>query len=268
MKAFRYILYGLVIAGAGGLLLWQGLVEKNLESGDLIRGGLIIAAAVIGMLKPQRQRRVSNKKVVYQKAYGEFIQNAFADESKLEKRFYDAVDDYNFSRYAAGLDKLNKLRGECRNTAELYAVTVFMALCCDGMQANEDAVRHYQAALAIRDNSTLHSNVGICCMRMGDYAQAESALHKALQSDPNNATAWNNLSVLCFRQGDYTASLEHAKHAIAIDPKLAAAHSGAALCCALLGDREQYEYYYRQAVANGYDGRKIKNAVKAFDPTL
>lgn len=268
MKALKYILYGLVIAAAIGLLAWQGLVEKNLDSSSLIRCILIIAAAVLGMLRPDRRRRVSNKKVTYQKAYGEFIQNAFADDPKLEKKLYDAIDDYNFSRYAAGIDKLEKLRKECQRTADLYAVTVFTALCCDGMDAYEEAIRHYDAAAAIRDNTTLHSNKGICLLQLGRYEESEDAFRNALRVDNSNHNAWNNLASLYFRQGGYEEALEFAREAIRLNPKMPQALSTAAICCALLGDREAYEVYYRQAVANGYDGAKIKNFLKAMDPEL
>lgn len=268
MKALRYILYGLVIAGAIGLLVWQGLVEKSLDSGNLAKGILIIAAAVLGMLRPARRKKVSNKKVVYQKAYGEFIHNAFSEDPKLEKKFYEAVDDYNFERYAAGIAKLEKLRKECQSTADLYAVTVFTALCCDGMQAFEDAITHYTAAAAIRENSTLHSNAGLCLMRLGRYEESEEAFRRAIQVDSNNEYAWNNLASLYFRQGGYEEALEFSREAIRLNSKMPQALSCAAICCALLGDQEEYESYYRQAVANGYDGRKIKEVVKALDPAL
>lgn len=38
MKALKYILYGLVIAAAAGLLAYQGLVTKELDSGNLTKG--------------------------------------------------------------------------------------------------------------------------------------------------------------------------------------------------------------------------------------
>lgn len=268
MKALRYILYGLVIAAAAGLLIYQGLIQKNLETGNLTKGILIIAAALIGMLRPRRRKKVSNKKALYQKAYSEFIQNAFYDDPKLEKKFYDAVDDYNFDRYAAGVDKLNKLRKECQRTADIYAVTVFTALCCEGMQLHEEAAAHYEAAIHIRDNSTLHSNRAMCLFRAGRYEEADAALHRAIQSDPKNASAWNNLATLYFKQEDYAQALEYCQKSIEINPQLPQALSCAALCCALLGQQEQYESYYRQAVAVGYNGEKIKNAVKALDPSL
>lgn len=267
-KALPYILYGLVIVGAAGLLIYQGLVTHELESDNLVKGLLIIFAALVGMLRPNRRKKVSNKKVLYQKAYPEYVAGAFAEEPKLEKQFYNAVDDYNFSRYAAGIAKLNKLRKECQSTADIYAVTVFTALCYDGMQSYEDAVKHYSDAARIRSNSTLLSNAGMCCMRMGKFDEAEEFYHKSIAADEKNPFPWNNLSALYFKQGAYEQALEYAESALGLDPKMPQALSCAAICCALLGDHAEYEGYYRQAVANGYDGRKIKAAVQAMDPEL
>lgn len=267
MKALKYILYGLVIAAAAGLLAYQAFVEKNLDSSNMTRCLLIIAGALIGMLKPRR-KVVSNKKVLYQKAYGEFIQDAFHDDPKLEKKFYAAVDDYNRGRFAAGVDKLTKLRRECQRTNDLFAVIAFLGLCCDGMQANADAVKHYTDAAGIRNNSTLHSNCGMCYQRMGMPEEAEEAYHRAIAADEKNAFAWNNLSVLYFREGEYEQALEFAETAIEADATMVQALSCAAVCCGLLDDREGYEKYYRQAVAHGYDGRKIKEVLARMNPDI
>lgn len=264
-KALPYILYSLVIAAAAGLLVYQGLITKDLELANLGKGILIILAALAGMLRPKRRKKVSNKKVVYQNAYPEYVTGAFAEEPKLEKQLYNAIDDYNFGRYAAGIKKLNALRKECQSTADIYAVTVFTALCCDGMQAYEYAVKHYSDAFRIRANSTLLSNAGMCAMRMGRFDEAEEYYNQAIRCDEKNPFPFNNLAALYFKRGEYHDALEFAESALAIDPKMTQALSCAAICSALLGETEDYERYYRQAVANGYDGSKIKNAIKALD---
>lgn len=264
-RALPYILYGLVIAGAAGLLVYQGLITHALESSDLTKGILIILGALIAMLRPKRRKRVSNKKVVYQKAYPEYVTGAFAEEPKLEKQLYNAIDDYNFSRYAAGIKKLNALRKECQSTADIYAVTVFTALCYDGMQAYGDAIRHYSDAARIRGNSTLLSNAGMCAMRMGNFEEAEGFYRQAIECDNKNPFPWNNLAAMYFKAGEYHDALEFVESALALDPQMPQALSCAAICSALLGETEDYERYYRQAVANGYDGNKIKNAIKALD---
>ncbi len=257
MKALKYILYGLVILGAAGLLAYQGLVAKNLETSNLIKGLLIMAAAVLGMVKPTR-RTVSNKKVAYQKAYAEHIQGAFADDAKMEKAFYNAIHLYNCNKPAAALAKLEKLRKECRRTADIRAVTVFMALCSDDMCLYEQSIQYYEAAVAIKPNSSMYSNMGLCYQRLGNTAQAVEQYHKAISLDPKNDFAYNNLSATYFRQAEYEKALEYAQKAIEINNNMPQALSAAAICCGLLGDEEGHQKYYRLAVANGYDGRRIK----------
>lgn len=264
-KALPYILYSLVIAVAAGLLIYQGVIAKELTGSNLTKGLLIIAAALLGMFRPRHRNKVSNKKVVYQKAFPEYVTGAFSEEPKLEKKLYNAIDDFNFDRYAAGIKKLEDLRKECQSTADVYAVTVFTALCYDGMAAYEDAVKHYTDAFRIRRNSTLLSNAGMCCMRMGKLEDAQNFYQQAIDCDDKNAFPWNNLAAMYFKEGEYEGALEYAEGALQRDPKMPQALSCAAICCALLGETEDYERYYRQAVANGYDGNKIKAAIKALD---
>ncbi len=267
MKILRIILIVLVAAAVIGLLCWQAFITKDLDSSNLIRGILILAGLVLALVRPKR-RKVSNKKALYQKAYGEYVQNAFCDDPKLEKKLFDAIDDYNQNKPAAAVAKLSKLRKECQRTADIYAVTVFTALCCDDMKAYEEAVRHYQAALQIRPSSSLTSNMGLCFQRLGDKEKAMTAYERAVQLDSNNANAYNNISVLYFREGDYKSALEYAEAALDANPQMPQALSAAAICCALLGYQEEYENYYRRAVTTGYDGKKIKEAIRALDPEI
>ena len=268
MKSLRYILFGLVIAAAAGLMAYEIFIQKNLDSDSVVRCILIIVGAVLGMLKPAKKAPAVNKKTLYQKAYSDFIQNPFAEDPKLEKKFYDAVHDYNRNKPSAAIAKLEKLRKECQRSGDLYSVTVFTALSLDDMGQYQKAIKQYDAALHIRPCSTLYSNMGLCYTRLGDYGASETACLNAIKVDENNAFAWNNLCTLYFRQGDYAQALDYAEQAIEIDSKMPQALSAAAICCALLGEQEDYERYYRQAVSVGYDGQKIKNAIRSLDPTL
>lgn len=268
MKALRYILLGLVIAAAAGLMAYEIFIEKKLGSDTLIRGILIIVGAILAMLKPAKKAPAVNKKALYQKAYSDFVQNPFAEDPKLEKKFYDAVHDYNRNKSSAAIVKLEKLRKECQRSGDLYSVTVFTALALDDMGRYQKAIQQYEAALHIRPCSTLYSNMGLCYQRTGNYEASEAAYLNAIKANEKNAFAWNNLSALYFRRGEYTQALDYAEQAIEIDAKMPQALSTAAICCALLGEQEDYEHYYRRAVSVGYDGQKIKNAIRSLDPTL
>lgn len=268
MKALRYILFSLLILAAIGLLCFYIFVEKDLSPTNIFKCALIILGAIASMFKTRSPRNPSNPKVTYQKAYGDFIRSAFSDEPKLKKKLYAAIGDYNQNKPAAALAKLQKLRKECQRTDDLYAVTFFMALCCDDMQLFEEAVVHYSAASKMRPHTTLFSNMGLCLQKLGRSEEAETAYQNALQLDPKNDYALNNLSSLYFRQGDYEGALDYAEEALAINAKLPQALSTAAICCGIQGYEKEYIEYYRRAVAAGYDGSKIKNAIKSLDPFL
>ena len=268
MKALRFILPGLVILAAIALIVYQGYVEKNLETGNLIRCVIIILGAVGTMFKKPRKAPVTSKKTLYRKAYPEFIQEPFAEEPRLEKKFFDAVHDYNRGNPAAGVVKLEQLRSRCQRSCDLRAVTVFTALCLDDMQRYEEAMKHYESARRIRDCSTLASNMGLCAYRLGNFRQAQDCYEEALQLDNNNAYAYNNLSTLYFAVGDYESALEAAKDAVSCNEKMPQALSMAAICSKLIGDDEEYHVYYRRAVASGYDGDKIKNVIRKLDAEI
>ena len=268
MKALRYIIYGLLSAAVIGLTAYQAFVSKDLDSSDLTKAGLILAGIVFSMVRPQKARRAGGSKALYQKTYAEFIRSAFSGEPKLEKKFYSAVADYAQERPAKGVEKLMKLRRECQKTDDIYAVTVFTALCLDDMGLYREAANEYRNALALRPTSTLASNLGLCCQRLGEAEAAVTAYDQAIRLDPQNAFAYNNAAALYFREGDYETALEYAEQALDINPNMKQALGTAAICYALLGYETEYKDHYRRAVAAGYDGQKIKDIIKNLDPEL
>ena len=117
------------------------------------------------------------------------------------------------------------------------------------MAAYEDAVKHYGDAFRIRRNSTLLSNAGMCCMRMGKFEEAEGYYRQAIECDNKNAFPWNNLAAMYFKEGEYEGALEYAEGALERDPKMPQALSCAAICCAALFYSLAYGYtalYCRQ----------------------
>ena len=267
MRVLRYVLCILLIVACLGLVGYQYYAQGHLETQQITKAVLIIAGAVLSMLR-KPQPKVANKKATYAKAYSEYIQNAFQDSPKLERQFYDAIHLYNLDKPDKALKKLESLRKECQRTNDLRAVTVFTALCLDDMQVYDKAITQYQAALSMRNSSSLRSNMGLCFQRLGDFQEAEQCYEQAMQLDPKNAYAINNLSALYFRLGNYDEALDIAVEAIEVSPKMRQALTTAAICCGILGYDEEYQQYYRQAVANGADGNRIKQVIKNMDPCL
>ncbi len=268
MKIFRIILVAILILAVLAMAGYAYFLDPNPEPRDLVKIGLVLVGLVLSLIKIGTPRTVSNKKTLFEKSYPEFIQNVFSEDKKLERKFFDAVYDYNRGKPALALNKLGKLRRQCQRTADLYAVTVFTALSLDDMRLYTNAAAMYQNALQMRPNTTLASNMGLCFERSGNPEKAMEAYSKAIDLNPNNEFALNNMGSLFFKEGDYESALDYAEAAIDANPRMPQALSLASMCCALLKDTAGYENYYRKAVSAGYDGRKIKQMLHSMDPTL
>ena len=270
MKKLPYILYGLLLVAVAGLLVYDYLPDHRIESSDLTRAGLLTAGIVLGMLKAGKRqgRSVASKKTVYTNSYPRFIQNVFPDDKKSETLFFRAVDDYNRNRPSQGIEKLSKLRAECRNSAERFAVTVFTALCLDDMGLYEKAAESYREAIQIKPDTTLYSNLGLALERMGKPEESVEAYLQAIRLDPGNVYPVNNLAQSCIRMGDYAQGLEYARQAISLNPKMPQALNAMTICSYMMGNMTDYETYYRQAVSNGSDGQKLKAFIQSLDSTI
>lgn len=267
MKALRYIISAIAAAAVLGLLYYQGFVTHTLTSGNLFRAVLILAGLLVALLRPKR-KHLSALKPLYKKNYAEFIQGAFSEDPKLENKLMEAIRDYNEQKPGKGVAKLLKLRKECTRSADIYAVTVFLALCYDDAGDYKAAEDAYKQALAYRPNATLWSNLGLCRQRLGQFKEAQDAYENAIQLNPKNAYAYNNLSALFFRDGDYESALEYAQQALEHNARMPQALNTAAVCCGILGDEEGYAKYYRAAVANGGDGKRIKAVIQELNPDI
>jgi tetratricopeptide (TPR) repeat protein len=269
-KKLIYINYTLLILALTGFLVYDIFVAKNFEVRSLVKYLVLLVSfiASIAKLSGRSRREVLRKKQVYQKSYGEFIRNAFSNDPKLETQLYSAIHDYNQEKPAEAIKKLEKLRKECHNSDDLYAVTCFTALCYDDIHAFEPASKYYRDALNIRPNTTLASNLGLCRDRLGDQQGAIEAYEYASQLDPKNEYPYNNLAQLYVREGAYEDAIEYAQKAIALNGKMYQAYSALAISHAMLDNTEEYEKAFRQAVANGANGKKIKTFIASMDASL
>lgn len=270
MKKLPLILYIILALVVIGILVWDLAVDNLIERNTQAKAIVVLVGLVISIVNLARRstRKVSNKKALYSKAYAEYIENVFPEDRKLQKLFFDAVDDYNHGKPAAGVAKLEKLRPSCVRRSDIYAVTVFLALCLDDMKVYDKAAQQYRAALSIKPNSGLSSNLGLVLDRAGKEAEAAAAYEQALRLDSGNASAWNNLAQQHMRNGRYEDALDAAENAARLNPKLAPAHNVLAICSYMLGDMEAYEQHYRRAVSNGSNGERIKAYIASLDARL
>lgn len=256
MKALKYILVGLVAAAVIGLLCYQGFVTKDLTTGNLTKGALILAGLVLVLFRGPRKQRVT--KAGYKAAYGHLIGNAFSEDPKLERKLYQALDDFNNRRYPACLQKLEQLRLESPRAADRFVVLTFTGLCYDRMKRYEEAIAQYTAALQIREHSTVASNMGSCYLNLGRTDQALECFLRAVRADSKNPNAYNNIAQLYIQLGEYEDAIPYAEEALALNAKMPQALNAMAICYAMLDYDEESEAYFRRAVANGSDGKTLR----------
>lgn len=270
MKKLLYIIYTLLILALTGFLIYDIFVAKNFEIKSLIKYLVLIVGFIASIVKlsSRSRREVLRKKQTYKKAYADFIRTAFSGDPKLENQLYSTIHDYNQNKPDEAIKKLEMLRKECHNSDDLYAVSIFTALCLDDLHNFEPAAEQYKAALNLRPHSTLASNLGLCLDRLGDQQGAIDAYRYASQLDPKNEYPLNNLAQLYVREGEYETAIEYAQKAIALNSKMFQAYSAMAISHAMLGNTAEYEKCYRQAVANGSDGKKIKAFIASLDASL
>lgn len=256
MKAIRYILIGLTAAAVVGLLYYQGFVTGELTDSNLTKALLILAGLVLSLFRKPRRGRAT--KSDYQAAYGHLIGNAFSEDPKLEKRLYQALEDFNNHRYPAALKKLEQLRIESPRSADRFTVITFIALCYDRMGRYEDAIHQYTSALQIREHSTVASNMGSCYLNLGRSEEALECFLRAVRADNKNPNAHNNIAQLYIQLGEYEDALVYAEAALELNAKMPQALNAMAICYAMLDYDEESELYFRRAVANGSDGKALR----------
>ena len=203
-KVLPIILYSIVILIAGGLLVYYGLVVKTLESGDLIKGLLVIAAALIGMLRPRRSRSVISRKAAYQKAYAEHIENAFSNDRKLERKLYRHYKKA-IAQYEAAI--------QIHPNSSLYSN---MGLCYQRLGQADPAVSCYQKAISLDStNAVAHNNLASHYFRQGDYTEALRCSKDAIAINAKMHQALSCAAVCCALLGDETEYKKYYRQAVA-----------------------------------------------------
>lgn len=258
MKKTNTILYIAIAILALAVLLYF-FVTDSYDDSERIRFFIVSAGIIASLVKvfltPRKQ--AAERRALCSHVYEEFVTGAFEWDSRLEKRFYSALEEYNSDRPATALKKLAQLRAECRTREDVYGVTIFEALCLSDMQSHQKAAEKYADALAIRPLCTLASNMGMCYERMGNTEQAAECYSRAISIDPKNPLPHINLAFQSIRLGEIDAGREHAQHALDLAPGNPKALKAMTICCYMLGDADAYQSYYRRAVANGVDKEEV-----------
>lgn len=255
-----YVLYAVIAGAAVVLPVREYLLTGAVESGSLVRSGALLLIAVLGILRTRRSeaKRKAACRETYRREYAAYIGDIFPGNPADQTLFFDAVDDYVRKNYARGWKRLQTLRDRCSTDTERYAVAVFSGFCLHNLEKYEPALEQYRTALAICQDSTVASNMGVCYEKLGLVEFAMRYYRIAVISNPDNPLPNNNLAQLCVANGDYAQGLVYAAHALDGKPDMLPALSAMAVCCHKLGRQADYERYLQKVSAAGGDPAKIK----------
>jgi len=95
----------------------------------------------------------------------------------------------------------------------------------------------------------VHSLRALILNRLGRFAEAESAAHRALALDDSRAATWRTLAWAQFKQGKSAAAMRSAQSALAINPKDASALALLGYAQERLGQRKQALQSIKKAAA-------------------
>ncbi len=254
----------LLFVGIIGLLAYEFYTIKTIEIRNLIRGCLLILTITVAFLRPQKVGYIRNKKEIYKDVYPDYIGEIFLNDEKKEKQFYNAVDKFTKDKADVALKSFLNLNSAETTQEEKFTLNVFSALCYDEMGLFKLAAEYYSAALEIKPDTTLASNLGLCYNRLGEKAKALMAYEAALKADETNEYALNNIGNYYFEEGEYAKAVPYLEKAVEKNNKLVPAFNAATVCYALLGDNEKYEKFYRKAVSLGSDGKFLKELIESL----
>jgi Flp pilus assembly protein TadD len=102
------------------------------------------------------------------------------------------------------------------NDAELHDD---VALLYMGLGFSANAVRHFQASVALKpDSAAAHFNLGTALAQVGRFDDAIQSFHEALSRRPDYALAHGNLGRVLLVKGDLAGALKAFEEAVRLDP--------------------------------------------------
>lgn len=201
----------------------------------------------------------------YMRTYQEHIRDSFSGfwRRGLLNQLLNAIDLWNKNQLEKAINSLIELKKKCKTVNEHCAVLTFMALCYDDMRYFAPAVDAYKEILSLDPTrSNIQSNLGLLYREMGEYGEAVQFFQAAIESNPNNPFAYNNLALTYYRMAEYSLAIEYAEKALALKGNYYQAANCLCLCYYILKNKEECRKYYKIAVTNGSDPKKLKGEIE------
>lgn len=241
---------------------------KLLTAGTLspVAFAAISGALMIGMafLRPKNAITAKTNPQAITDALGEYAKDAFTDDSKESAAYRSAIKDFTSNMPKAAVAKLEKLRSQCRDDVERYAVAIVSALAYINQNKYENAILEYNRAVVIHPTSELALTIGSCQQRIGELKKARDSYDFALELDPNNVKARSAMATAWVASRKFENALEHAELALELDDTNSSALATAAICHGVLGNDLMSSHYADKAERYGYNRQKINDTIKAL----
>lgn len=114
---------------------------------------------------------------------------------------------------------------------------------------DEEAIRHFQAALQIKpDYEKAHNNLGNILYEQQNIDEAIEHFLEALRIKPDYEKAHNNLGLSFQHQGQIDKAIKHYKVALQIDPEFANAHNNLGNALQTKGRLDEAIKHYKKAL--------------------
>ena len=226
-----------------------------------ISGGAMIAMA---FMRPKNAITSKQNPETITNALGDFAKDAFTDDSKESAAFRSATKDFLTNMPKAAIAKLEKLRPECRDDVERYAVAIVSALAYINQNKYENAILEYNRAVVLHPTSDLALTIGSCQQRIGELKKARDSYEFALELDPQNVKARSAMATAWVASRKFERALEQAELALELDDTNSSALATAAICHGILGNEEESSLYMSKAEHYGYNRKKMEDTIKAL----
>lgn len=264
-KILYYVLAGGVALGAVAYLIYEIVWKGILDISHIMRTLLIVATMILAIWRVATgngRGRKKHSEQFFRENYGQYIGRAFLVPSKASKKFFAALEYYQYNQPAKLVDAMRELESFCTNNDERFAVAFFKAYGYDEMHSYANAAETYEKALFYREDSVAASNAGICYQKLGDYDKAIEIYLFAIRIDADNAYPYNNLAQVYIRKEDYENALSYAEMAIERKENFKEPYGAKAISLAMLGDSDRFENAARKYVLYGGDRDALITRVK------
>ena len=255
------VLVILLMAAALGFYLWE-IVTKG-ESDNLLSLLAVefsLLATLVRLFK--KERRVRRPLTFYEHHYAPELGRAFDNQPKNKKKLLAAIRLYNENKFDPSLDMLRELYRECRSTYDRQAVLMFTALCYNDSNRESSAIEYYEKILIENpDHSSALGKLAILCTECGKYTDAERLYLRVIDNSPEEGLGYHNLASLYYRMGDYSQAISLAHTALEKKQNFYQASALLSILYALCDDTKRSQQYFEQAVTHGQNAQNLRATI-------